>query len=165
VTLSLSSCHSNRSDAKNAVLEETEVDDYEILRNPGKALQQTTEDLSGNVIIISERDFIDRITELSNPKGFQYKGKTPCIVALYTLTCKPSSIQAQVLNNTAPKYQGKVIFYKIDIDRAPEVAFQFNVKSTPTFLYFKPHSPISATKGFMNQEELKNAIDKYLLNP
>jgi thioredoxin-like negative regulator of GroEL len=165
IVLLFSGCKSNHSSSENAVFEDTVTDAYDILRNPAKMQQQTNEDLSGNVIVLSEEDFIERITNLNNPKGFQYKGKTPCIVALYTLRCRPSSFQSTILNNLAPEYKGKVIFYKIDLDRAREVAFQFKVKDTPMIIYFKPRGTISTTKGYLNLKELRNAIDKYLLNP
>jgi thioredoxin-like negative regulator of GroEL len=58
-----------------------------------------------------------------------------------------------------------VIFYKLDIDKAREVAFAFNVKSIPMLLYFKPRGEISSTVGYLNREELKKAINEYLLTP
>jgi thiol-disulfide isomerase/thioredoxin len=163
-TVLLSCCNSRMSNTENVVLEDPKTDDYELLRNPGKVPQRMSEDLSGRVIVLSESDFIERITDLDNPKGFQYKGQTPCIVALYANWCRPCTFQSEVLNNLAPEYQGRVIFYKIDIDRARGVSTAFKVTSIPMILYFKPHGTISNTLGFLNKEELTNAIDQFLLN-
>jgi len=164
MTIALSCGNSNVPHTENIVSENTETDNYDLLKNP-IAPERIPEDLSGNVIVISEKEFIQRITTLDNPKGFQYLGQTPCIVDLYASWCKPCGFLSQLLNELAPEYKGKVIFYKVDIDKAKEIAFAFNVKSIPMLLYFKPHGSISSTIGYLNREELKKAIDEYLLNP
>jgi len=141
------------------------IDEYAILRTQNHVPQNITEELSGQMIVLYEKDFIERITELDHPKGFQYKGKTPCIVELYADWCKPCGYLSQLLNSMAPDYQGKVIFYKLNIDKAPDVVAAFKVKEIPKILYFKPHSEVISTVGFLNRVELKNAIEQYLLNP
>jgi thioredoxin len=164
LTIALSCGNSNVPNAANIVFEDTETDNYDLLKTP-KTIERILEDLSGNVIVLSEKEFTERITALDNPKGFQYLGQTPCIVDLYASWCKPCGFLSQLLNELAPEYKGKVIFYKVDIDKAREIAFAFNVKSIPMLLYFKPHGSISSTVGYLNREELKKAIDEYLLNP
>jgi len=164
MTTALSCVNSNIPKTENMVLEDTKTDDYDLLKTP-KTHERIPEDLSGRVIVISEKEFTERITAIDNPKGFQYLGQTPCIVDLYASWCKPCGFLSQLLNELAPEYKGKVIFYKVDIDKAREIAFVFNVKSIPMLLYFKPHGPISSTVGYLNREELIKAIDDYLLNP
>jgi len=143
----------------------TQTDDYALLKEPDNIPSKTTEDLSGRVILLYENDFIERITALNNPKGFQYLGQTPCIVDLYADWCRPCIALNQLLNELAPEYQGKVIFYKLNADKAPDVTRAFNVTTIPKILYFKPYGEISSTVGFLNKEELKKAIHNYLLKP
>jgi len=157
------SCGNSNVSNTLTVEENPQTDDYALLRVPPP--QQITEDLSGRVIILNEKDFIERITEIDNPKGFQYKGRTPCVIALYADWCKPCGFQTELMRNVAPDYQGKVIFYKLNIDKAAGVTFAFNVKEIPKILYFKPHGEVASTVGFLNREQLKNTIDKLLLNP
>lgn len=160
--LSLSCGSSNVPNTENTVSEE---DAYVLLREPEEVIQKSIEDLSGKVITISEKEFIELITDLDNPKGFQYKGKTPCVIDLYTDWCKPCVFLGQVLNEIAPEYQGKVIFYKLNIEQAQGVAIAFNVKSIPKLLYFKPRGEISSTLGYLDKEQMKHTIDEYLLKP
>jgi len=162
--LTLSCGNANVPNTENVSPEEAEVDDYDLLRSPSQH-QRVVEDLSGRVIVLSEQEFIERITDINNPKGFQYKGQTPCIVDLYASWCKPCGFLSENLRNVAPEYQGRVIFYKVDIDRARGIAAAFNVISIPQLLYFKPYGVISTTVGYLTVEELKKAIDEYLLNP
>ncbi|MCL2434605.1 MAG: thioredoxin family protein [Lentimicrobiaceae bacterium] len=164
MTIALSCGNSNIPHTESIVSEDAEAGNYDLLKNP-IAPERIPEDLSGNVIVLSEKEFAERITALDNPKGFQYLGQTPCIVDLYASWCKPCGYLSQLLNELAPEYKGKVIFYKVDIDKAKEIAFAFNVKSIPMLLYFKPHGSISSTVGYLNREELKKAINDYLLTP
>jgi len=164
MTLITFSCGNPKvANTETPVQEESQTDEYASLMGQEIASQKIVEDLSGKVIILYEKDFVERITTLDNPKGLQYLGQTPCIVELYADWCKPCGYLSQLLNELAPEYKGKVIFYKLNIDRAKSVVEAFNVKSIPKILYFKPFGEVKSTVGFLNREELKKAIDDYLL--
>jgi thioredoxin-like negative regulator of GroEL len=165
MALTLWCCNSGKSNMENNISDEPQTDDYYLLRNPDKIHQRATEDLSGKVIVITESDFIERITDLDNPKGFQYKGSTPCVVEVYANWCKPCGYLSQVMAEVSPEYKGKVIFYKIDLDRARSVEYYLNVKTIPILLFFKPHEAPSKSVGYLNHNELRKAINDYLLNP
>jgi len=150
---------------ENNVSEVSQTDDYAFLSESNSTTKRIVEDLSGKVIILYEKDFIERITKVDDPRGFQYLGQTPCIVELYVDWCRPCGYLSQLLSELAPEYQGKVIFYKLNIDRARAVVEAFKVQSIPKILYFKPHGVVSSTIGYLNREELKNAINEYLLKP
>jgi hypothetical protein len=165
MTLSLLSCKSGQSNTESRAVEEAKTDDYALLRNPGIIHQRMSEDLSGKVIVLTVTEFEERITDINNPKGFQYKGQTPCVVLLHTFTSAHSTAQSDIFNFMASEFQGRVIFYKVELDKARELTTAFKVKKTPVILYFKPHNSITTTVGILNPEELKNKIDKYLLNP
>jgi thiol-disulfide isomerase/thioredoxin len=163
--LAFACSNSNVSSTDYTDAEEAQADEYAMLRESGNATQKIVEDLSGKVIVLSEKDFIERITDLDNSKGFQYKGKTPCIVELYADWCKPCGYLSQLLNELAPEYQGKVIFYKLNIEKTPNVKKSFKVIEIPKILYFKPHREVSSTLGFLNRNELIKKIDDILLKP
>ena len=162
--LAFSCGNSQKSNPENVVSEEDPIDEYAILReNP--IAPRIAEDLSGKVIILYEEDFIERITTLDNPKGFQYLGQTPCIVEFYADWCKPCGYQSELLNRLAPEYQGKVIFYKLNIDRAYQIRTAFNVDNIPVILFLKPRAEIVKTVGYLNKEKLTQMIADHLLNP
>jgi thioredoxin len=121
------------------------------------------EDLSGQVQILSDLEFVKKITEVSNPKGFQYKGTTPCIIDFYADWCGPCVRMIPMYNELAKKYQGKVIFYKLNTDRAPGIALAFNIKSIPTLLFMKRNTQPTKIVGAPTREELEKAIETVLL--
>ena len=159
------SCGSSNASSENILSDEPNADDYALLKEQNDEPQRVAEDLSGKVIRLTESEFIEKITRLDNPKGFQYLGQTPCIVDLYADWCKPCGYLSQVLNELAPEYKGKVIFYKLNTDYAKEVVKAFNVVSIPKILYFKPYGKVSSSLGFLNKEEMKKMIDDILLKP
>jgi thioredoxin len=131
-------------------------------------MQQNTipvinEDLSGQVQILSDLEFVEKITEVGHPKGFQYKGKTPCIIDFYADWCGPCVRMIPMYNELAKKYQGKVIFYKLNTDRAPSIALAFNIKSIPTLLLMKHNEQPTMIVGAPTREELEMAIETVLL--
>jgi len=160
------SCNRSKNSAPVQIdVEKPQIDEYAVLFEENKPVQKITEDLSGKVIVLSEKDFIERITDINNPKGFQYKGQTPCVVEIFAYWCKPCGIQAELLSILAPEYKGKVIFYKIDIDKAYDVRTAFKVDNIPMMLFFKPKGQYTSTIGFQNREKLTNLIDEFLLKP
>lgn len=162
--LTFSCCNSHNSKPENVVSENSPIDEYAILHEKPLA-PKIVENLSGKVMILHEQDFIERITALDNPKGFQYLGQTPCIVELYADWCKPCGYQSELLTRLAPEYQGKVIFYKLNIDKAYHIRAAFKVESIPVLLFLKPRAEIVKSVGYLNQEKLTQMIADHLLNP
>jgi thioredoxin-like negative regulator of GroEL len=163
--VTLSCGNRTHSNDENTEINNSKTDDYSVLFETNKAPKRIEENLSGKVIVISEKDFIERITDIDNPKGFQYKGQTPCIVVLFAYWCTACYYQANILDDIAPEYQGKVIFYKLDIEKAYDVKAAFKIESIPMMFFFKPRGRISTTIGLLNREKLTNMIDELLLNP
>jgi len=160
------SCNRAKNSAQGQIdAEKPQIDEYAALFEESKPVQKITEDLSGKVIILTEKEFIERITDIDNPKGFQYKGQTPCVVEIFAYTCKFCTYQSDLLNVLAPEYQGKVIFYKIDIDKAYDVRTAFKVDNIPTLLFFEPKGKYTSMIGYQNREKLTNLIDELLLKP
>jgi len=163
--IAISCNNSKKTFIEDAVSDTSQNDDYALLRGVRNVPQRTAEDLSGSVIILTEKDFIERITAIDNPKGYQYLGQTPCIVSLYADWCKPCGYQTQLMNSMAPDYKGKVIFYKLNIDKAPLLKATFAIESIPTMFFFKPRGKITIHVGYINRDNLTKMIDEIILNP
>ena len=161
--IALSCDSSNKSNSEVAVSEDAQTDDYAALKESNLP-QRIVEDLSGNLIVLTEQEFIERITALDDPKGFRYLGKTPCVVELFANWCRPCGILSNILADLAQEYKGKVIFYKLNVEKSQAISTAFNVQNIPVLLYFNPRGKISSTVGLLNKEKLTKMIDDLLLN-
>lgn len=140
------------------------VDKAQKQKETKKAPSKPEENLSGELIVLSEADFVQMVTDIDNPKGFQYKGTTPCIVDFYADWCRPCAMINPLLMELAQEYKGKVIFYKVNVDRAMPVVAAMQVANIPTLMLFKPNSAPTRIEGLISKEDLKGAIETVLLN-
>ena len=164
LSLFISCKNKNQTPIVEEEFADSQTDVYAAISKPVAEPHKIVEDLSGKIIVIDEKGFIERITEVDNPKGFQYKGETPCVVLFHANWCRYCNFINNNMLEMAPEYKGKVIFYKLDIEKAPGVYRAFNVESIPIVLYFKPFREVTSTVGYLNKEQLKNRIDQLLQN-
>ena len=127
------------------------------------AVEEVEEKVISTVQVLNTEQFEEKVCELNNPKGFQYKGKLPAIVDFYADWCGPCRSIAPYLVEFAKEYAGKIIIYKVNIDKCPEVSQAFEIQSIPTLLYLKPNTQPTATVGALSKDELKQVIEDSLL--
>lgn len=120
------------------------------------------ENLSGNVITLTSSEFIEKVCDIDNPKGFGYKGKTPCLVDFYAGWCGPCMKLKPIVKDLANEYKGKLIVYSVDVDRAPDVCEAFGIESIPTLIFFSRTKQPAKLVGYMEKEELKTVINDYI---
>ncbi len=59
-------------------------------------------------------------------------GNTPIIIDFSATWCGPCQKFAPIYEKAAPKYAGKVNFYKVDVDNERELAELFQIEVVPT---------------------------------
>jgi len=64
-------------------------------------------------------------------------GDKPLIVDFYAAWCGPCKVQAPILKQTKDELGDQVRIIKIDVDKNPEVAQQFQVQGVPTLILFR----------------------------
>jgi len=118
------------------------------------------EDLSGRVISLSANEFIEKITEIEDSQGFQYKGLTPCMVDFYADWCGPCISIKPMVEELAKKYKGKVIIYKVNVDHAQDVCKQLEISNIPTLMFFKRNQQPKKMVGAPSKGELDKALNE-----
>jgi thioredoxin 1 len=120
------------------------------------------EDLSGKVQILTEEQFMQKITAIDDPKGFQYLGKTPAIVDFYADWCRPCVALSPIMEDLAEKYKGKLIIYKVNVDKAKNLATVFNIQSIPTLMFFKINTQPGQMVGAPQKSQLDSKIQEFI---
>ena len=64
-------------------------------------------------------------------------GDKPLIVDFFAEWCGPCRMQTPILKETKDKLDDQVRIIKIDVDKNPSVAQQFQVQGVPTLILFK----------------------------
>jgi len=91
------------------------------------------------------------------------------LIDFYADWCAPCRQTAPILDELAKEYSGKIIIYKIDVQKERELASVFGIQSIPAFL-FCPLSgnPTMSTGIAGSRDETKKMfiqqIESFLLN-
>ncbi|MGN1215135.1 MAG: thioredoxin, partial [Candidatus Cryptobacteroides sp.] len=98
-----------------------------------------------------------------NPSVWKFKGKRPAIIDFYAVWCGPCKATAPVFEELAGKYDGKIDFYKVDVDKEQELAALFGIRSIPSLLFIPMEGKPQMHLGALSRTEMDNAIRNVLL--
>ena len=125
---------------------------------------EVTAKKNSKVVSLTKADFIAKVYDYKkNANEWVYEGSMPAIVDFYATWCGPCKRVAPILEELAKEYEGKIIIYKVDTDREPELARAFGITSIPTLLFIPKVGDPQAAHGAMPKEGFKKAIDEFLL--
>ncbi len=90
--------------------------------------------------------------------------KKPVVVDIYATWCGPCKRLSPILNELATEYNGKVDFYKIDLDKNRGLGNAFGVQSIPMVIFIPVNGQPQTVMGLYPKAELKEVID-YMFFP
>lgn len=116
---------------------------------------------------------VNAVTELStdgfNAKVYDmsqeapaYLGDKPAIVDFTATWCGPCQRIAPILEVLANEYAGKIVIYKVDVDKNRELAKAFNVSSIPALLYIPLDGEPVMTVGSRDKGKFADEIQTIL---
>lgn len=96
-------------------------------------------------------------------EGLKYLGDKPAIVDFTATWCGPCQRIAPVLEELAREYDGKIVIYKVDIDKNRELAKAFKVSSIPAVMYIPLDEEPVMTVGARDKGRFVTEIRTILL--
>ena len=123
-----------------------------------------TKENKTKIMELTKDEFIKRVYNYeANPKEWKYEGNKPCIVDFHATWCAPCKMLAPSLEELNQEYNGQINIYKVDVDKSPELAAIFGVRSVPTLLWIPMEGKPSVSQGALPKSQLESIITNTLL--
>ena len=172
LSITLSSCSNKKNnttadtddqvavtDNTNDKVVEDSVADNDAVENNVKKVESPK---GGKVHQLTTSEFKENIFDYMSNSEWNYKGTLPCVIDFYADWCGPCKMVAPIMDELAEELEGKVVFYKVDVDAENEVAGVFGIQSIPSVLFVPATGEPQMSTGAMEKEGYQNAIDQIL---
>lgn len=88
--------------------------------------------------------------------------KQPVLVDFHATWCGPCKMMAPDLKRFAQNNSGRLRVIKIDIDKSPATAQQYNIQGVPTLILFKEGKVLWRQSGAMNAQQISQNVQPLL---
>lgn len=129
--------------------------------NPSKT--SASSNSSGVVIALTNEVFKQKVFNYEVNKSWKFEGNLPVIIDFYATWCGPCRQLSPIVEELAKKYDGKIIVYKVDTDKEPQLAQSMGIQSLPTLLFIPVKGQPRSSIGAVPRETLEKAIHEVLL--
>lgn len=116
-----------------------------------------------HTIQLSTQEFQEKIFNYRTEKEWKYTGELPAIVDFYADWCAPCRMVAPILEDLAKEYDGRLLIYKVNTEKEPELAAVFGIQSIPSFLFIPVNNEPSLQPGALPKNAFKQVIEEHLL--
>lgn len=126
--------------------------------------QKQKETKKMNTKVLTKEEFKAKLMDYeANPSEWKYKGDKPAVIDFYATWCGPCKQTAPIVEELAGEYEGKIDFYKVDVDQQEELAALFGVQSIPTILFIPMQGQPQKTVGAMGKGQFEDIIKQVIL--
>jgi putative thioredoxin len=105
---------------------------------------------------------IDVTSEAFNQEVIERSSNVPVVVDFWAEWCGPCRLLSPVLEKLAHECDGKFVLAKVDIERSPDVAAQFGVRSIPAVFGVRDGEVFDAFVGVQPEAVLRMWLDGLL---
>ena len=105
-----------------------------------------------NTITVNDENFDEEVLQ----------SDIPVLVDFWAEWCGPCKLVGPTVEALATDYKGKLKVAKLDVDRSPEAAGRFGVRSIPTLIVFKDGKAQETAVGVRPKGQLAELIDQYI---
>ncbi|RRD02897.1 thioredoxin [Prevotella sp. OH937_COT-195] len=136
--------------------------------NSGAASDKETinnKEKKGKIMELNVQEFKKKVFDYEKkPQSWEFEGDKPAVVDFYATWCGPCKMLSPIIDEMSEKYDGKVDFYKIDVDKQQELAAVFGIRSIPTLLFIPKEGQPTIMQGAMSKGDMDSTIQKVLLS-
>ena len=86
----------------------------------------------------------------------------PVLVDFYATWCGPCQMMAPILEQVGAHLKNRMQVVKIDSDRYPGLATQYQIQSLPTLVLFKKGQPVDRIEGLLQANQLIGRLQQQL---
>ena len=86
----------------------------------------------------------------------------PVLVDFYADWCEHCQMMAPILNQVNSQLQGKIRVVKIDTEKYPALASQYEIYALPTLVLFKQGKPVDKIEGVMQAPQLVQHLQQFM---
>lgn len=85
------------------------------------------------------------------------------MVDFSAIWCRPCQALEPLIDEIATDFAGKLLVGKVDIDKIPQLAKRYAVRSIPTILIFCHGQEVARHSGLLNKTRLTHWINRHLV--
>jgi len=131
------------------------------INNSNKQVERKGNKIS--TIEMNKAMFLEKIVNYEkNPNDWKYLGDKPAIIDFYATWCGPCRAMSPRLEQVAEEYGGKIVVYKVDVDKEQELAGKFGIQSIPSLLFIPMNEKPQMAMGAIGLEDLKREVAEVL---
>ena len=108
------------------------------------------------------QSFKQKVWNFDKDKTFKRLGNLPIILDFHATWCRPCKMLAPHLQAIQDKYKGKLIIYRIDVDKDPVLAQRFSVQAMPTVVFIGNKTNYKTELGYQEFDALEKLVLKNL---
>jgi thioredoxin len=87
---------------------------------------------------------------------------TPVLVDFYATWCGPCQMMAPILEQVGNQLRNRLQVVKIDTDKYPGLASQYQIHALPTLVLFKNGQPVDRIEGVLVAPQLIQRLQTFL---
>lgn len=107
--------------------------------------------------------FKKMIFDYAPGKQWENTSGKPIIIDFYADWCVPCRKLSPIVEELAKEYAGKIVVYKVDIDKERELAENMRITAVPSLMFIPAQGKPAVSRGLASKEDLVKTINQLLL--